>query len=165
MNKQGDGLKGHPNHIQARPFPACPHLTMSWASSGSEGTKHKGHQAIHRLALPQLGSLEHRRNRHRSHKSVPHLSPFCPWACCTRSRGKRNVFRLQLMPEPKKWISSLSDTLQCKGSSSPLGLLLPTTKGTHSPSFPHPCLGRKAAHHPSADGIPSPSTAPTSQLI
>lgn len=43
MNEQEEAFKGHPNHIQASPFPC---LTMSWPSSGSEGTKHRGHKAI-----------------------------------------------------------------------------------------------------------------------
>lgn len=74
------------------------------------------------------------------------------------------MFGLRLMPEPKKRINSPPDNLQCKRSSSPLALLLPTTKNMPSPSFPHACLGRKAAHHLRADRILSLPTAPT-QLI
>lgn len=51
MNEQEEAFKGRPNHIQANPFRARPCLTMSWPSSGSEGTKHTGHKAIAWLSL------------------------------------------------------------------------------------------------------------------
>lgn len=99
---------------------------MPCTSFGSEGAKHRGHAAI--VSFFHFSSIKCR--------PVPHSSPLCLCACCTGSMGKRNVFRLQLMPEPTKWISSPSKNLQCKGSSSPLGLLLPAHRQARSLSLP-----------------------------
>lgn len=71
------------------------------------------------------------------------------------------MFRLQLMPEPKKRINSPPDNLQCKGSSSPLGLLLPMTKHMHSPNF-HTLPWEESSSLPPN---PEPIHSPSSQLI